>query len=264
MALVEYSKEGTFLSDKENIAKITLNRPDKFNALSYDLLKELSAAFDKAEADPEIRAVVITGSGKAFSSGADLGGVASMSEEETIEFTKFGQEVFRKIENFPKAVIAAINGYCFGGGLEMAISCDIRIASEEAKMGFPEVGIGLIPAWGGTQRMPYLVGQSVAREMVLTGNRYSGEEAKDMGIVSKVVPEDELESTAAFMAAKVADNAPLAVSFAKQSLKATRTKSIEDGNQMEFDFFLKLMKSEDLQEGITAFQSKRKPEFKGR
>ncbi|MHA2090753.1 MAG: enoyl-CoA hydratase/isomerase family protein [Candidatus Kariarchaeaceae archaeon] len=264
MAIIEYSKEGTFLSDKENIAKITFNRPEKLNAFSNEVLEELNLALDKAEQDPDIRAIIITGNGKAFSAGADLSSLGTMTPEQGYDYTLKGQEAFRRIENFPKGIIAAINGYAFGGGLEIAMACDIRIASEEAKMGTSEVKIGLIPAWGGSQRLPYLIGMSRAREMILTGNTYSANDAMEMGLLSKVVPADELASTAAFMAAAIADNAPLAITAAKESMNKARTLSIDEGNQLEADLARKLSESEDLREGATAILSKRKPEFKGK
>ncbi len=264
MTVVEYQKIGTFLSETENIAKITLNRPEARNAFSPELLNGLMGALDTAEADNEVRAVIITGSGdKAFSAGADLKGVGGMSPEENHAFLKLGQDVFRRIESFPKAVIAAINGYAFGGGVEVALSCDIRIAVEDAKIGTPEVSLGLIPAWGGTQRLGYLIGESKAREMILTGNPVTAKEAEAMGLISKAVPADELESTAAFMATKIADNAPLAVAAAKKCLLASRTLSIEDGNKLELELTANLMDSKDLAEGINAVFSKRKPVFKG-
>ncbi|MHA2251581.1 MAG: enoyl-CoA hydratase/isomerase family protein [Candidatus Kariarchaeaceae archaeon] len=264
MAIIEYSKEGTFLSDTENIAKITFNRPDKLNAFSNEVLDELHVMLDKAEQDPDIRAVIITGNGKAFSAGADLSTFGEMTPEQGHEYTLKGQKAFQRIENFPKGIIAAINGYAFGGGLEIAMACDIRIASEEVKLGASEVKIGLIPAWGGTQRLPYLVGMSRAREMVLTGNTYTAKDALDMGLLSKVVPADELDSTAAFMAAAIADNAPLAIAGAKKSMNASRTMSIEEGNALEAEIAKELTDSEDLREGATAILGKRKPVFKGK
>ena len=265
MAVVEYSKEGTFLSETENIAKITLNRPEAFNAFSNEVLDGLLEALDKAEQDKDIRAVIITGSGeKAFSAGADVKAMTTSTPEEAEAFTKKGQAVFRRIETFPKAVIAAINGFAFGGGLEIAMACDIRIAAENAKMGTPEVGLGLIPAWGGTQRLIYLIGGSRAREMILTGSMATtAQDAEKMGLVSKVVPGDELAATSAFMASQIADKAPLAIAGAKKCLDASRTLSIEDGNKLEAEIMKKLMATKDLQEGITAMLSKRKPNFIG-
>ena len=264
MALVEYSKEGTFLSDKENIAKIVLNRPEVRNAFSSELLVALSDALDQAEQDNDVRAVIITGAGdKAFSAGADLKSMTTMSTEESLAYTKQGQALFRRIESFPKAVIAAMNGYAFGGGLEIALACDIRVAADDVKLGTTEVKIGLIPAWGGSQRLPYLVGMSKAREMILTGNQYTAQEAETMGLLNKVVPKDELASTAAFLAAAIADNAPLAVAAAKKSLNATRTMTIEQGNDLEYELVKTLKDSKDIAEGIAAILSKRKPNFTG-
>ncbi len=263
MAVVEYSKEGTFLSDTENIAKITLNRPEARNAFNMELLDGIMEALDKAEQDPDIRAVIITGSGdKAFSAGADIKAMSSMDAEASKAFLKRGQEVFRRIEQFPKAVIAAINGYAFGGGLEISLACDIRIAVDDVKLGTPEVSLGLIPAWGGSQRLSYHIGMSKAREMILTGNPITAKEAEAIGLVNKAVPADELASTAAFMAAKIADNAPLAIKAAKKSMNASRTLSIEEGNKLEYELALELTQSKDLQEGIAAILSKRKPNFK--
>lgn len=264
MSVVLYEKEGTFLSDTENIGKITLNRPDQLNAFSMDVLQGIMDALDKAEVDNDIRAVVITGAGeKAFSAGADLKSMTESTPEQKDEFTKFGQKVFRRIEQFPKATIAAINGFAFGGGMEIAMACDIRIASENAKLGTPEVKLGLIPAWGGSQRLAYLIGMSRAREMILTGRNVTAKEAEAWGLVSKVVPDDELAANAGFMAAQIADNAPLAISAAKKSLDATRTMSIDEGNELEFKLAQELSKSKDLEEGVTALLTKRKPVFKG-
>jgi len=263
MATVTYAKEGTFLSTTQNIAKITLNRPEALNAFSPELIADLNEAFDKAEQDTDIRAIIVSGDGKAFSAGADLKAMSELSQEEVRNFTKAGQALFRRIETFPKAVIAAINGYCLGGGTELSLACDIRIAAAEIKMGLPEVSLGLIPAWGGSQRLPYLIGMSKAREMILTGTLLSSEEALEIGLVSKVVPLDELASTASFLAAKIADNAPIAVAEAKRSLTASRHMTIEEGNALELEIADKLAQTEDLREGITAMREKRKPVFKG-
>lgn len=263
MALVEYSKEGTFLSDKENIAKITLNRPEVMNAITLEVLNELNAALDKAEADNDIRAVIITGAGKAFCAGLDLKAASQIPDHEQEKMSNFGQTVFKRIEEFPKAVIAAINGYAFGGGMELSLACDIRVASDDTKMGLTEASIGLIPAWGGLQRLPSLIGMSRTKEMILTANPYTTKELFEFGLLNKIVPNDEVASTAAFLAAKIADNAPLAVKFAKMSLNATKSLSSDEGYQKDAEYAATLKGSKDLEEGITAFLSKRKPVFKG-
>ncbi|MCY3413026.1 MAG: enoyl-CoA hydratase/isomerase family protein [Candidatus Heimdallarchaeota archaeon] len=262
--VVLYEKIGTFLSDSENIAQITLNRPEALNTFSADLMEGVMAALDKAEADKDVRVVIITGSGeKAFSAGADVKSMTTSTPEEMGKFILRGQEVFRRIESFAKPTIAALNGLTLGGGLEIAMACDIRIAHEEVKVGAPEVKLGLIPAWGGTQRLGYLVGMSKAREMVLTGGMYSAKEAEAMGLISKIVPKDELAATAGFMATQIADNAPLALDAAKKAMNASRTMSILDGNNYEAQLFADLAKSKDLEEGVTALLAKRKPKFTG-
>lgn len=263
MALVEYSKEGTFLSDKENIAKITLNRPEVMNAISYEVLKELDAALDQAESDNDIRAVIITGAGKAFCAGLDLKAVGQLPDDQQQNLTNLGQQVFKRIEEFPKAVIAAINGYAFGGGMELSLACDIRVASDDTKMGLTEASIGLIPAWGGLQRLPPLVGMSRAKEMILTANPYSSKELYEFGLLNKIVPLDEVASTAAFLAAKIADNAPLAVKFSKISLNSSKSLAPDVAFTKDSEYAAKLKASKDLEEGISAFLSKRKPVFKG-
>jgi enoyl-CoA hydratase len=263
MSTVTYSKEGTFLSTTQNIAKITLNRPDALNAFSPELLTDLKAALDQAEQDKDIRVVIISGEGKSFSAGADLRAMSTLDGSQISEFTQEGLNLFKRIEEFPKAVIAAINGICLGGGLELAMACDIRIAAAEVKMGTPEVSLGLIPAWGGSHRLPYLIGMSRAKEMILTGTIISSEEAEKLGLVSKVVPADELASTASFMGAKIADNAPIAVHEAKRVIDAVRTMNIEDANKVQLESAMKLSATKDLAEGIKAMLEKRKPVFSG-
>ena len=262
MKTVTFSKEGTFLSPQKNIGKIKLNRPDAMNSFSPDLLDDLNIALDQAEEDPEVRAVIITGEGKAFSAGADLKAMSKL--DDVGAFAEKGQSVFRRIETFPKVIICSINGICIGGGMELALACDIRVAASEVKLGTPEVSLGLIPAWGGTQRLPYLIGMAKARELIFTGSLISSEEAEAIGLVSKVVPADELDSTAAFIASKVASNAPIAVREAKRSLNASRNLDIVEGNKLELEIAKTLSGTSDLREGIKAILEKRKPNFQGK
>ena len=266
METVVYEKTGSFLSTTKNVGLIKLNRLDALNAISEQLLDDLNQALDEIENDSEVRSVVITADGeKVFSVGADLKAAMSFADDvsKARALVEKGQALFRRIENFPKPVIAAINGLALGGGLELALACDIRIASENAKLGAPEVGLGLIPAWGGTQRLAKVVGIGRAKELILTGNQISAKEAADIGLINKVVPADELMSTAMYLATKISENAPIAVKFAKQAINKAFVLPIEEGNKLEADFAEKLFGTEDLTEGIMAVLEKRKPKFKG-
>ncbi len=262
--IVLFKKEGHFLSTEKNIGKIVLNRPDALNALNLDMLEGIDKALDVAEQDKEVRAVIITADGqKAFSVGADLKFVNTADPETVQKFLKRGQELFRRVENFPKPIIAAINGLCLGGGLELSLACDIRIAQEEAKLGAPEVAIGLIPAWGGTTRLPRIIGLGRAKELILTGAHIPAKDAEKIGLVNKVVPYDELQSTAVFIAAQIAGNAPLALKEAKIIANLSHDVPLEEGNAKEYEAVAKLAESKDLKEGITAVFEKRKARFTG-
>jgi len=260
-----YEKAASFLTpEEENIAVITLNRPDALNALSSGLLKELDNVLEEIRRDNKIRSVVITGAGRAFSSGADLTEGGSGGEAEARARTELGQKVFDKIETFDKPVIAAINGYALGGGLEMASACDMRIASEKAQFGNPEVNIGLIPSWGGCVRIPKLIGRAKAAQIVLTGERIDAKEAERIGLVNKVVSPDELKSTAMYLAGQLAIKAPIAMRLAKDILSKAMEISIEEGNKLMVEGGVICAKSEDIIEGISAFFEKRTPKFKGK
>ncbi len=262
---IKFEKTGSFLAEEENIGVITLNRPAAYNAFSPQVLKDLDALLDEIDKDDEVRVVVITAEGeKAFSAGMDLKTATTMKPEDSAVFTEQGQKLFQKLEKFSKPTIAAINGIAFGGGLEIALACDIRIASETAKLGTVEVGIGLIPAWGGCSRLAKIVGMGRAKEMILTGGQLSGKEAEKIGLVNKAVPFDELESTWEFMASKIAGNAPLAVQAAKQIVNISMDIPVEEGNKAEYDAVMKLITTEDLQEGIKSVFEKRKGQFKGK
>jgi len=260
-----YEKAASFLMpEEENIAIVTLNRPEALNALSSGLLKELDSVLEEIRNDDKIRSVIITGAGRAFSAGADLSEAGSGDESDMRARMELGQKVFDKIETFDKPVIAAINGYALGGGLELAIACDMRIASEKASFGNPEVNIGLIPSWGGCVRLPKLIGRAKAAQLILMGERIDAKEAEKIGLVNKVVPPDELRSTAIYMAGQLATKAPIAIRLAKKILSKAMEISMEEGNKMMVEGGITCAKSEDIIEGISAFFEKRTPKFKGK
>ncbi len=226
-------------------------------------MKELDNALEELRKEDKIRAVVITGAGRAFSAGADLA-QAPQDEAGMRKVMEFGQKVYDKIEDLEKPVLAAVNGYCLAGGLEMALSCDIRIASEKAQFGLVETNVGLIPAWGGVMRLPKLLGKSYAAEMVLTAQRINAKEAYRIGLVNKIVPPDELMSTAMQTAGTLATKAPIPVKLAKKILAKAVEITREEGNQMMVDAGVTCMKSDDLIEGVSAMFEKRTPKFKGK
>jgi len=260
-----YKTEASFLApEEENIGVITLNRPDALNALNMELLTELNNLLEEIRKDPKIRVVVITGAGRAFSVGADLREAEKLDEAGVRNFIQTGQKLFDKIENFDKPVIASINGFTLGGGLELALACDMRIASEEARLGNPEVAVGLIPAWGGNVRLVKVIGKGRAAELILTGGQISAKEAERIGLVNKVVPADELNTTVTWTAGTIATKAPIAVREAKKILAKAVEISMEEGNKMMEEACLVCYKTEDLKEGVKAIFEKRSPQFKGK
>ncbi|MFX1565017.1 MAG: enoyl-CoA hydratase/isomerase family protein [Promethearchaeota archaeon] len=264
---IAYTVEGHFLAESEQIGVITLNRPGKLNAIGPELIKEMNDVLDTIEKDDNVRAVIIrSASEKAFSVGADLTAAAQMAQDRPMakKFMESGQALFRRIENFPKPIIAELHGLVLGGGLEMSMACDLRIASKEAKFGNPEVKLGLIPGWGGTQRLPRIVGIGNAKEIILTGRDVLADEALEMGLVNKVVPSDELHGEALFLAQTIADNAPIALKLAKAAMNHSFDVPVEKGNETELDGLLATFDTEDLSTGIAAVFSKSKPKFKGK
>lgn len=262
---VTVSKEGSFLAPEPNIAVVKLNRLEALNAFNDQLLTDIEAVFKELEQDESIKAVIITADGeKAFSVGADLKQASSIAPEDAVSLVERGQHLFTYIENFPKPTICAINGLALGGGLEIALACDLRVASQEVKMGSPEVMVGLIPAWGGCSRLPRLIGLSKAKEIVLTGGQLTAEQAEKIGLVHKVVPPDELLSNAMFLAQKLADNAPIAMRLAKQVLNKACDDDLESSLALERKATAECFGTEDLQEGIKAVFEKRKAQFKGK
>lgn len=257
--------ENLLIAIENKIALVTLNRPTKLNALNKDTLAELHAAFSDLEKDDTVQVIILTGSGeKAFVAGADIAEFANFSAQEGTQLAAEGhQKVFDHIENLKKPVIAAVNGFALGGGLELAMACHFRVASDNAKMGLPEVTLGLIPGYGGTQRLPQLVGKGRAMEMIVTATMISAAEAKEYGLVNHVVPQSELIEFCQGLAQKICKNAPVAISEAIQAVNANFDKS-KNGYETEISAFGRLFSTSDFKEGTTAFLEKRKANFSGK
>ncbi len=247
------------------LATITINRPKALNALNTKVLSVLDQSLDEISREDEIRVVIITGSGeKAFVAGADIAEMSNMTSLEGANFSRLGQLVLRKVQELKKPVIAAVNGYALGGGLELALSCDFAYASENAKFGLPEVTLGIIPGFGGTQRLPRLIGKGRAKELILTGKMVSAKEAFEMGIVNKVVPLDKLMESVKDVAIQISKNGPIALSIAKSLVDVGYDIPLDDGCILESRSFGMCCAMEDTKEGMKAFLEKRKPVFKGR
>lgn len=251
--------ETILITQEEHVACITINRPKVLNALSTMVLKELDQAMDTIADNKEIYAVVITGAGdKAFVAGADIAEMKDKSVAEANTYGAFGNAVFRKIETFRCPVIAAINGFALGGGCELAMSCDIRIASENAVFAQPEVGLGITPGFGGTQRLARLVGVGIAKEMVYTARNVKADRAYAIGLVNRVVASDALLSTAMKMASGIAKNAPIAVSYAKKAINEGLQTNMDEGIALEVEAFSSCFASEDQTYGMTCFLERTK------
>lgn len=251
---------------EEQIAVITLDNPP-VNALNLKVLGELEEAVGEAEKNPEIRGVIITGAGtNAFCAGADVKMIHQAKPEEAASIVREGQRVFNRVENLSKVVVAAINGLTLGGGCELAMACDIRIASDRARFGQPEVALGLIPAWGGTQRLPRIVGKGKAKELIFTGQIISAQEAYRIGLVNKIVPDgEELRASIDMLRLIGTKVAPLAVRAAKKAINEGLTKpSLEEALKVEVEALIEVAKTEDLREGLEAFLQKRPPKYQGR
>lgn len=248
---------------KNKIAFITINRPDKLNALNNETLNELNSCFDSISNNNEINVVIITGAGeKAFVAGADISELNELNETTGKIFAEFGQSVFNKIENLNKPVIAAVNGFALGGGCELAMACHIRLASEKAKFGQPEVNLGIIPGYGGTQRLARLINTGRAAELILTGDIIDANEAQRIGLVNKVYKPEELITKAVELAEKISTKGQIAIELSLKAIVSTNNLSETDGLKFEAELFGKCCSTEDFKEGTSAFLEKRKPEFK--
>lgn len=262
------SEEQVLLRDlSEGVLTLTLNRPEALNAFSRTLLDAFAQAVDEANFDPESRVVIVTGARgekASFSTGADLKERATMSEDEVRRFIFKIRNTFTALENLRKPVIAAINGFAFGGGLELALACDLRIAAAGVQMGLTETSLAIIPGAGGTQRLPRIVGIAKAKELIYTARRISAEEALAIGLVNQVVPADRLMEAARSLALTICENGPIAIQQAKFALSKGFDAPLEVGLNIESNAYWLCIPTEDRQEGLRAFREKRKPRYQGR
>ena len=251
MGFVDYEVDG-------HVAVITINRPKALNALNEDVLKDIEAAFDAVDLS-EIRAIILTGAGeKSFVAGADIAAMSVMTKEQGEHFGKFGNDIFRKIETFPVPVIAAVNGFALGGGNELAMSCDIRICSDNALFGQPEVGLGITPGFGGTQRLARIVGPGMAKQMIYTARNIKADEAYRIGLVNAVYPQEELMDAAKKLAAGIAKNAPIAVRACKKAINDGLDAVMDDAIVIEEKLFGSCFETEDQKAGMGNFLEKDK------
>jgi len=261
---VSQSYETVLLDRRDRVAVIMINRPEKRNALNIQTRAEGAAILDELRADDSVRVVIITGAGdKAFIAGADI---AEFADRTAISQREIMLErgLFNAVDTFPKPIIAMVNGYCLGGGCEVALACDIRVASETASFGQPEINLGIIPGGGGTQRLPRLVGEGKAMEMILTGEIIDAQTAFNLGLVNHVVPADQLEIKTMEIANRIAEKSPIALRLAKEAIKLAARSNLDEGLRREVDLFALCFSSADKDEGVKAFLEKRKPEFKGK
>jgi enoyl-CoA hydratase len=254
--------ENLLIETKGRIRYIIINRESKLNALNAATITELDGAIHAALNDSAVGGVILTGAGeKAFVAGADIAEFAGLDEAAGLAMAKRGHSVFNTIENGGKPVIAAVNGFALGGGLELAMACHIRIASENAKLGLPEVSLGLIPGYGGTKRLTRLIGKGKAMELIMTGDMITARDALQAGLVNHVVEQEEIRLKAEEILSKILSRAPLAIAAAINAINAAETEI--NGNEIELKNFSKLFNSSDLKEGISSFIAKKKPDFKG-
>ncbi len=253
------------LKTYDSYALITVNRPKQLNALNRATIEELNKALDAIESDASLRGILLTGSGdKAFVAGADIRELATLSPVEARELSRYGQQVFNRFSNGRCISIALINGFALGGGLELAMSCHLRIASDKARMGQPEVNLGLLPGYGGTQRLPRLVGPGRALEILLTGEMITAQRAYDIGLVNNVVAADKLTETGKHLLENILKKGPLAVQYCVEAMRQGMATTLENGLELETSLFGLAFSTEDMKEGTQAFMEKRDAVFKGK
>jgi enoyl-CoA hydratase len=257
--------ENISLKIKDTIAIVTVNRPDKLNALNVKTVGELEKVFTQIKEDDNVKVVIITGSGeKAFVAGADIAELNKLDMAGAKDFAENGQRVFNAIEHLEKPVIAAVNGFALGGGCELALACHIRLASENAKFGQPEINLGIIPGYGGTQRLPRVINPALAMQYILTGDMINSQEALKIGLINNVYPQSELIDKAIELAEKIASKGQQAIRLAMKAVKAVDQMTLAEGLNYEASLFGLVCGTEDAKEGTEAFLQKRKPEFKNR
>jgi len=249
----------------DGVAKLTINRPDKLNALNQATLTELEQAFEQCRSSESVRVLIVTGAGdKAFVAGADIKELSVMTPLSAKELAYRGQQVLARVEHMGKPTIAMINGFALGGGLELALACNLRTAATTARLGLPEVGLGVIPGYGGTQRLGRIAGPAVAREWILTGEQYSAEEAHRVGVVNRIFPPAELLPGTMKMVETILSRGPIALRFAIEAINRGSNIPQREGEILECDLFGLSASTEDMHEGMKAFLEKRKPNFKGK
>lgn len=257
--------KNVILEKEEHLAIVTINRPKALNALNSETLKDLDTVIEDLEKDSNIYAVILKGAGdKSFVAGADISEMKDLNEEQGKEFGILGNNVFLRLENLPKPVIAAISGFALGGGCELSMACDIRIASEKAKFGQPEAGLGITPGFGGTQRLARIVGAGRAKELIYTCDLIKADEAYRIGLVNKVVPLENLLDEAKAIAAKIIANAPIAVKYCKDAINRGTQVSIDKAVIIEAEDFGKCFSSDDQKEGMSAFLERREKNFQNK
>jgi enoyl-CoA hydratase len=246
----------------DGIATLQIQRPEALNSLSSAVLDEMDRALDRVESDDAIRGLIVTGGGRAFVSGADIEEISRLDAQSGLEFARKGQRVFTRIENLPKPVIAAVNGFALGGGCELAMACHIRIASSSARFGQPEVKLGILPGFGGTQRLPRLVGRGIAAEVILSGRMLRAEEALQIGLVNKVVEPDVLLDEARATLVTILKNGPRALAASLAALRDGLDRPLEEALELEARLFASVCGTPEMHEGTSAFLSKRPPQFR--
>jgi len=259
------SYQNLILKKENGVATVAVNREKALNALNADVLREIRDVFNQLSDDGEVRVVVLTGSGdKAFVAGADIAAMSQMGPAEAMEFGRLGHAAMNAIDQCRKPVIAAVNGFCLGGGMELALACDFIYVSEKAKLGLPEVNLGLFPGWGGTQRLSRLIGKNRAKEMIFSAKIISAQEAYEIGIANKICKPEELLSSVSATASEIAKKGPVAVEMAKKVINHGFDLPLPQGLKQEGETFPECFKTEDLKEGLAAFLEKRPANFKGK